>query len=384
MAGLGRNAKRRLLAYGIIVAVIAAFCILFLPGLGSRTRNHGGPVEMVFDGPSDQLKRTVIVPTLDTPMPEGKNVIWCASFQLAWNEMRDEIVGEPIRIAKAEEIAARLNNAKSSKDDLEAGSYYVKAGAVADGVIEQIQRDMAKAFPDAPTPEIKASGEAFVAYAYLAANVKFTLPFFDNDERFAFNGTRVSSFGIREKDEYAFRALRGQVDVLYSTHYQNDEPGAHPQFALDLCKDSSPNQIILACIEPGETLDETLASLDQKTANWSVSDDEREFETADVLLVPNIHWRIMHHFRQLEGTDKTILNEDCPITGYWVSEASQLTEFKLDRSGAEVKSEAKHLVEAKGREFLFNRPFLIVMRKRGAEQPFFVMWVDNPELLCKP
>ncbi len=34
--------------------------------------------------------------------------------------------------------------------------------------------------------------------------------------------------------------------------------------------------------------------------------------------------------------------------------------------------------------FIFDRPFLIVVKKRGAERPFFVMWVDNAELLCKP
>jgi len=30
-----------------------------------------------------------------------------------------------------------------------------------------------------------------------------------------------------------------------------------------------------------------------------------------------------------------------------------------------------------------DRPFLIVMKKRDAKQPFFITWVDNAELLCK-
>jgi hypothetical protein len=34
-----------------------------------------------FDGRSDALQKTVVVPTLDTPIPKGKSVIWCASFQ---------------------------------------------------------------------------------------------------------------------------------------------------------------------------------------------------------------------------------------------------------------------------------------------------------------
>ena len=34
--------------------------------------------------------------------------------------------------------------------------------------------------------------------------------------------------------------------------------------------------------------------------------------------------------------------------------------------------------------FVCDHPFLIVVKKQGAKRPFFVMWVDNAELLCKP
>ena len=33
--------------------------------------------------------------------------------------------------------------------------------------------------------------------------------------------------------------------------------------------------------------------------------------------------------------------------------------------------------------YFFNKPFLVYMKKRGAKHPFFVMWVDNAELLEK-
>jgi hypothetical protein len=35
------------------------------------------------------------------------------------------------------------------------------------------------------------------------------------------------------------------------------------------------------------------------------------------------------------------------------------------------------------RRFQFTRPFLIALRRRGREQPYFLMRVDNAELLCK-
>ena len=60
-----------------------------------------------------------------------------------------------------------------------------------------------------------------------------------------------------------------------------------------------------------------------------------------------------------------------------------MIDFSLSRKGVVVKSEAR--IGGGGalpRRLHFNRPFLIYVKKRGAEySPFFVMWVDNAELL---
>ena len=66
-----------------------------------------------------------------------------------------------------------------------------------------------------------------------------------------------------------------------------------------------------------------------------------------------------------------------------ILEATQRIKFKLDRCGAMLESEATVFVVASGRYFIFNRPFLVYMKKRDCDQPFFVMWVDNAELLNK-
>ena len=51
------------------------------------------PTALAFDGDSKSLKQSVIIPTLDTPIPEGKNVIWCASFQMAWDRLKNDVIG---------------------------------------------------------------------------------------------------------------------------------------------------------------------------------------------------------------------------------------------------------------------------------------------------
>jgi hypothetical protein len=95
-----------------------------------------------------------------------------------------------------------------------------------------------------------------------------------------------------------------------------------------------------------------------------------------------MHWKIEHRFKELEGVDKPLSNSS--MQGLWIDPALQVIEFKLDQRGASVSSQAMIAAKKGGpRELHFNRPFLIYMKKRDAKHPFFVMWVDNAELLIK-
>ena len=55
--------------------------------------------------------------------------------------------------------------------------------------------------------------------------------------------------------------------------------------------------------------------------------------------------------------------------------------FRLNRTGAILKSEAKAAYTGIPTQFYLDRPFLIYVKKRNAPMPFFAMWVDNAELL---
>lgn len=111
-------------------------------------------------------------------------------------------------------------------------------------------------------------------------------------------------------------------------------------------------------------------NVQQKIAEWQPEERERAFSQYDALAVPNMNYKIQHHFKELETNE--------------LLKALQTIEFRLDRSGAVVASEADFYALSAGRRFTFTRPFLIALRKRGSTEPYFVMWVDNAQLLCKP
>ena len=86
---------------------------------------------------SKDLKQTVVVATLDCPLPEHKNAIWCCTFQMAWDKLKTDVIGEPIQVLAAEDLAIRLNRAAFPATDIEPQSYYANAGFVKNGILER-------------------------------------------------------------------------------------------------------------------------------------------------------------------------------------------------------------------------------------------------------
>ncbi|HEY8504660.1 MAG TPA: hypothetical protein VIL46_08760 [Gemmataceae bacterium] len=333
-----------------------------------------------FDGPSTQLRETVVVPTLDTPLPEGKSAVWCASSQLGWNTLRRDVVGEPVRLSGAQEIADRLNRFEFPGDALSAEAYYAAAGLVRDGIAEKIRGDMAERFPDVPAPKF-GEGNVAVAYAYLRASVRFRLPYYEDRLVFTDPGGRqtgVWAFGIREEDAYAAERLREQVEVLFISE-EFDHRDAPLECALDLCKDSSPYQVVVARVGKQETLAATVAAVQERARKRSDGEYLSRFRPADELLVPVMVWKIEHHFEELEG--KSFENES--LKGLPLDTVLQVISFRLDKSGGDLAAEWRSEVKAGPRRFHFDRPYLVYMKKRGAEQPFLAMWVENAELMTR-
>jgi hypothetical protein len=367
------GANRRVGVIFVVVVVLAVAGVISLWYV-SKTGT--------FRGSSDSLRQTVIVPTLDTPCPSGKNVIWCSSFQLAWNEIRDKVIGAPLEVVGAEDVAARLNTARQSSSDLEAGSFYAAGGRVKDGIINKIKKDMAAKFPSHVPPDLAQhtrEPDGILAYSYLTASVPFRYPF--RQAQVAFGNsrgqkTKVEAFGVW--GYVGYDDTREQVEVLY---WRPSEKGYQlKECAVDLCKDSQPYQVVVAIVEPKGSLDQTLEYVRQSIADYPKSFDYEQhngrLSRVDCLVVPEMFWKIDHRFRELLG--KVVGNVDLPIV-----EAMQTIEFRLDRCGAVLETDARVAVKALPRYFLFDRPFLVYMQKRGAEHPFFVMWVDNAELLTR-
>jgi hypothetical protein len=217
----------------------------------------------------------------------------------------------------------------------------------------------------------------------LQARVSFAQPYFEQTRPLFFvpstgDARPVRSFGNTKREPPPEGDLARQPELLFQRRSETDRYMAE-EFAIDLDRHSQPNQIVVACVPKGATLLETYAALQAKIAAFPADPAGRDLSHA-VLTVPNLNWRIDHRFRELEGPDKAF--DQAPLQGSFLDTARQTIDFRLDRSGAELTSSASIWNKsAPPAVYNLDRPFLIYLKNRAARQPFFVLWVDNAELL---
>jgi hypothetical protein len=367
-------------------SIHSAIVTVLLASLGCRYEMSLPHASRTYDGPSGALKKTVIVPTLDTPFVEGKSAIWCGSFQMAWNQFKKDLTRGPIQLAGASQEVKRLNNAPQSASDLPDGSWYAAAGRGEDHIIERIQHDMAVRFPSVPTPQFPFRGPYAIAYAYLQAGMKFGVPFLQNPDKLDFHAsdgeaTAVASFGLPPGvTQKPPDPMVDQVVLIFHSKTSRQGGAVSPtEFAINLSRSSTPFHAIVACIPRQPTLLEAIEYVERQA---TTAGPGQMIHHDDRLLVPEMCWRLQHDFVELMNLPM----RNKGFEGYSVDSASQMIDFKIDRYGVELKSEGR-FGASRGmitpRAFVLDRPFLLYLKMPDAKWPFFVMWVDNAELLRK-
>lgn len=137
------------------------------------------PADLSFHGKSEKLQESVVLPTLERKIPQGKSAVWCATFPMAWREL-DKTVGK-IQIDGVEDLCAELSSAADPK--LEARDFFVAAGPAENDIVGRIRRELPKQFPNGGVenlPEPKPG--AILAIAHLEAALNYDFNFNYSEE----------------------------------------------------------------------------------------------------------------------------------------------------------------------------------------------------------
>ncbi len=82
---------------------------------------------------------------------------------------------------------------------------------------------------------------------------------------------------------------------------------------------------------------------------------------------------------------------ECNKLAYVISKAYQQISFKLDRGGAEVQSKSEIVVSTESarkiaknpKNMIFNKPFLVLLKRKDNPNPYFYSWIENSELMLE-
>lgn len=305
----------------------------------------------------------------------GQDTAWCGTFQLIWNDLKNDLAKQDIIFMQEPDlqVVKNLNKETFKTEDISENSYYKVYGNPTLELKEQIEKAIKEKFNE--ESEIlddfswgSNNPKDYFLYCMLKKEFEFPVAFKELEDGEFANGkySKIKYFGL-EKD--AEEELRNQVEVLY---YNSPS-----QFAVKL-KTKQNDEIILARGEEGNTFQEKYNNINTNSENY---EGIKEFTKKDELKIPNIDFKQKTEFTELEQKEFSFANGDV----YIIDKALQTIEFELDKEGGKIKSEAGIMTkemaiatdEIKERKFNFDDEFVIFLKENDKEKPYFAASISD-------
>ena len=305
----------------------------------------------------------------------GQDTAWCGTFQLIWNDLKNDLAKQDIIFMQEPDlqVVKNLNKETFKTEDISENSYYKVYGNPTLELKEQIEKAIKEKFNEESDILDDFSWENnnpkdYFLYCMLKKEFEFPVAFKELEDGEFANGkySKINYFGL-EKD--AEEELRNQVEVLY---YNSPS-----QFAVKL-KTKQNDEIILARGEEGNTFQEIYNNINTNSENY---EGIKKFTEKDELKIPNIDFKQKTEFTELEQKEFSFANGDV----YIIDKALQTIEFELDKEGGKIKSEAGIMTkemaiatdEIKERKFNFDDEFVIFLKENDKEKPYFAASISD-------
>ncbi len=316
---------------------------------------------------------------MEAPLDNNRNIVWCSTFQLAWNKAC-ELIGEDIHLYQEPPMVEILNKRTADESDIDPMSYVALAGHIRDGILSRIKKELSRKFQGAACPRSIPDGAAsrpqdIVTYCYLFKNLEFPRKFERLDKPITFEQTKVACFGIGEEFKAGHTQMLGQVSIL---DYKDRD-----DFIIELKTKSAIDQVILAKVSPSGTLETLIGDVLKRISDGKASN----MRYGDIVKIPKMNYDIHREYAELEHSKLKIKNPKI-AQDLFILSAEQLIRFQMDEEGVKLRSES-HMYFGCSASYkpvpehimIFDKPFLVLLKNSNADVPYFAMWVSNPELL---
>lgn len=364
------NKKVNIALFIILVIIIIAIIILvrkYNKQIAEKAQDIvQNTIAPALASEDDNIK---IVPTLDDKI-KG-NTMWCGTFQLIWNDLKNNIVKQDIEFSPQLDCVDNLNKSKFTKDMISEEDYYKNYGIISEELKNQIETDLMNKF--GKTSEFinkfnwsnEQNETRYFLYSTLIKDLKFAMPFDDLETGdFAGKDTKTSYFGLKQNSNLE---AREQVQVLY---YNNEDDKAIS------IQTTTNDEIILCRTNTAKNFNQVIQKIDTEKKNYK---DSTTLKPEEILKIPEIRINSEKEFKDIENKEfKDINGEKLKI-----EKAIQTIQFELNKKGAKVTSEAgmsvttNGITEEKIRDFSFDDEFVILIKEKDKDLPYFALNITN-------
>lgn len=325
-----------------------------------------------------------VVPTMNDTITADSS--WCGTFQLVWNDMKNEVVKKDVIFNPQLDMVKNLNKEDFNETMLSEDYYYKIYGLKSLALKEQIENGIKEKFNqtsdilndfnwseselDNPNnPNVRR----YFFYTMLYRKFEFLQEFDKLDNgKFGNKYKDVQYFGI---DENTKSSVGNQITVLY---YNSKD-----DFAI-IVNTKTDDEVIFCKSPNGSNFNEIYENMNNESNKYTGS---RSFKNVDEFKAPNLEFDEKKEYTEL--ANKEFKTADPYYDTAEIQKAIQTIKFSLDEKGGEIKSEAAIDMTAsvtsvvskpkadEPRYFYVDDTFAIFLREKGKTKPYFAGRIDD-------
>ena len=296
-----------------------------------------------------------INPSYQSTLDENTiNNLWIGTLDLAWKDLEEKLGKSKLELEDSNlPIIDELNNSTFSKEMLDQNDYKIN-----------VERTV-------------TNGYKIDATLNKELNFLETFDNFSNDYKyttFANGKEYIKYFGINNASS---EKMNKNIEILFYNK-KSETNQLSDNFAIKL-KTKEGDEIILYRTDDNKSFNEYYNDVKKKTNEYT---GNKEFQEQDELLVPYVRVNGMIAYNDLYG--KFIKGTN----GLYFTDVVQNVNFSLNEKGCNLNSKATIVTEYLGinndtRYCYFKDKFIIFMKEKDSQNPYFALKVDTEDVLEK-
>ncbi len=308
-----------------------------------------------------------------------KDAVWCGTFNIIWNDLRDELAKKDIEwiMYPKDSILNNLNKGTFTTKELSNNSYYKKIGRPSLELKKEIEKAIKDKFnqnsdvlDEFNWEEADPENDWFL-YAMLYKEFEFEKEF-DKIGKRSFNNSE-------EKYEYFGINLETNGEVFNNIKLLWYKDKDH--FIAELLTKGNDELLIYK----GYTEDNFLDAYNKIKEEESKNNYYGYGRSGDTFMMPNLKTNIIEEITEVENKDFLFSNGD----SYHIEKALQTVKFELNNKGGKVKSEAAIITykntsigdpEEPNIHLDVDKDFMLFIREKGSNLPYLALNIKDMSL----